>query len=153
VKRQRRRDEFFIMSRTVAIAFAAPLLAANAVTGSSVRSGCQSLLKSVEHHDDAELGLICRSRLAADECSSIVASLGQKPWSKAKMDVACEAHEQLLLSKRLLMDDRPAQDLDESMHEKQEALAKAHSAAKAEAEEAKKKGGIRSKAGESCVAI
>lgn len=75
------------------------------VTSASSREACRGLLDAAGERDDAELGLLCRSRMDHKECSAVLDSLGARPWSSAARESTCKHHGDLLAQRVLLQHD------------------------------------------------
>eukprot|EP00930_Biecheleria_cincta_P096554 TRINITY_DN88386_c0_g1_i1.p1 TRINITY_DN88386_c0_g1~~TRINITY_DN88386_c0_g1_i1.p1 ORF type:complete len:405 (+),score=71.67 TRINITY_DN88386_c0_g1_i1:127-1341(+) len=71
----------------------------------SSREACRGLLHAAAAREDAELGLLCRSRLDQKECSAVLDSLGARPWSSTARESTCTRHGDLLAQRVLLQPD------------------------------------------------
>ncbi|CAE8732659.1 unnamed protein product [Polarella glacialis] len=66
---------------------------------------CRSLVRSLQKTGDVELALMCRSRLHPQECSGMLATLGDRPWAPANQDRMCENYADTLVQNRVLVSD------------------------------------------------
>eukprot|EP00930_Biecheleria_cincta_P002242 TRINITY_DN10326_c0_g1_i2.p1 TRINITY_DN10326_c0_g1~~TRINITY_DN10326_c0_g1_i2.p1 ORF type:complete len:616 (-),score=141.38 TRINITY_DN10326_c0_g1_i2:170-1831(-) len=76
-----------------------------------------ALLQAAARKDDAEIALMCRSRMDQKECSAVIDSLGGRPWSSAARETSCERHEELL-ARRSLLQQKAVRLLDNSTQHK-----------------------------------
>ncbi|CAE8615911.1 unnamed protein product [Polarella glacialis] len=66
---------------------------------------CQRFVRSLQKTGDVELALMCRSRLHPQECSGMLATLGDRPWAPANQDRMCENYADTLVQNRVLVSD------------------------------------------------
>lgn len=79
---------------------------------SHVEEMCRDFVHGMKDRSDLELALFCRSQMPTDVCREMRESLGERPWSTARISSTCHLWETRWQARLLVLDSEPGTATD-----------------------------------------